>query len=138
MDKTHVRLISPPGLHKPAGYSHVAEVTAGTLIYVAGQVALDAGGNLVGAHDFAAQVRQVFANLTTALGSVGATFKDVIKLNYYCADSIDPAIHLPTVRAVRDALVDPEAPPASTFVVVRRLVNPEWLIEVEAVAVVRL
>jgi enamine deaminase RidA (YjgF/YER057c/UK114 family) len=137
MDQSrNVRLISPPGLHKPAGYSHVGTVTGGKLIYVAGQVALDAAGNLVGAHDFGAQVRQVFANLGAALDAVGATLKDVIKLNYYCADSVDPAIHLPIVRAVRDALVDPAAPPASTFVVVRRLVNPEWLIEVEAVAVV--
>jgi enamine deaminase RidA (YjgF/YER057c/UK114 family) len=133
--RRHVRLISPSGLHKPAGYSHVAEVTGGRLIYVAGQIALDPAGNLVGAEDFGAQVRQVFANLAAALASVGATFKDVIKLNYYCADSVDLATHLPLVRAVRDALIDPAAPPASTFVVVRRLVNPAWLIEVEAVAV---
>ena len=60
----------------------------------------------------------------------------MIKLNYYCADTVDPAVHLPIVREIRDGYVNTGAPPVSTFVVVRRLVRPEWLIEVEAVAVV--
>ena len=134
-DSPNVKLTNPPAIHKPLGYSHVAEVTKGKLVYVAGQVALDADGNLVGKDDFAAQARQVFANLNAALESVGASFNNVIKLNYYCADSVDPAVHLPMVREIRDGLVNRAAPPASTFVVVRRLVRPEWLIEVEAVAV---
>ncbi len=131
-----VKLFNPSGIHKPMGYSHVAEVTSGKLIYIAGQVAMDAEGNLVGKDDFAAQMRQVFENLQQALGAAGATFRNVIKLNYYCADSVDLAAQLPMVREIRDQLVNTEAPPASTFVVVRRLVRPEWLIEVEAVAVV--
>jgi enamine deaminase RidA (YjgF/YER057c/UK114 family) len=136
-DTSIVKLSNPPAIHTPIGYSHVAEVTKGKLVYIAGQVALDADGNLVGKDDFAAQARQVFANLKAALESAGASFHDVIKLNYYCADSVDPAVHLPMVRQVRDALVNTAAPPVSTFVVVRRLVRQEWLIEVEAVAVVR-
>jgi enamine deaminase RidA (YjgF/YER057c/UK114 family) len=135
-DNSQARLLNPPTMHAPFGYSHVAEVTRGKLIYIAGQVAIDAQGNFVGKDDFAAQVRQVFANLTAALQAVGATFHNVIKLNYYCVDSIDLATHLPAVRAVRHSMVNPECPPVSTFVVVRRLVQPEWLIEVEAVAVV--
>src|SRR5437763_266794 len=116
------RLSNPSTIHKPIGYSHVAEIGHGTLIYVAGQVALDADGALVGTGDYAAQVRQVFANIGAALGAVGATFHDVVKLNYYCVDSVDPDIQLSAVRTVRDAYVNREAPPASTFVVVRRLV----------------
>lgn len=135
-DHSSVRLFNPPEMHKPFGYSHVVEITKGKLIYIAGQVALDIHGNLVGKDDFAAQVRQVFANLAAALDAVGASFHNVIKLNYYCADSVDPAVQLPVVRAIRDSLLNTESPPASTFVVVRRLVKPEWLIEVEAVAVV--
>src|SRR5690242_10265229 len=123
-------------MHKPVGYSHIAEVTGGKLVYIAGQVAMDVQGNLVGKEDFGAQVRQVFANLKVALEAAGATFNDVIKLNYYCADSVDPSTQLPVVREVRDSLLNTAAPPVSTFVVVRRLVRPEWLIEVEAVAVV--
>lgn len=133
---SHTRLHNPPELHQPFGYSHVAEVTGGKLVYIAGQVALDAAGNLVGEDDFAAQARQVFANLKSALAAAGASFQDVIKLNYYCADSVDLAVHLPMVREIRDAYVNTAAPPASTFVVVRKLVRPEWLIEVEAVAAV--
>ena len=131
-----MRLFNPPSLHKPLGYSHVGEVTVGKLVYISGQVPLDTDGNLVGKDDFAAQARQVFANLKAALDSAGASFHHVIKLNYYCSDEVDLAAHLPEVREIRDAHVNTGAPPVSTFVVVRRLVRPEWLIEVEAVAVV--
>jgi enamine deaminase RidA (YjgF/YER057c/UK114 family) len=133
---SHAKLHNPPELHRPFGYSHVAEVTGGKLVYIAGQVALDASGNLVGKDDFEAQARQVFANLRSALAAAGATFHEVIKLNYYCADSVDLTAQLPIVREIRDTYVNIAAPPASTFVVVRRLVRPEWLIEVEAVATV--
>lgn len=132
---TNVKLHNPPGLHKPLGYSHVAEVTGGKLVLVAGQVGLDTAGNLV-ADDFAAQARQVFANLKAALAAAGATFHDVVKLNYYCVDSVDLSVQLPVVREIRDTYVNVAAPPISTFVVVSRLVRPGWLIEVEAVAVV--
>jgi enamine deaminase RidA (YjgF/YER057c/UK114 family) len=131
-----VKLSNPPAIHKPFGYSHVAEVTRGKLVYISGQVAMDVDGNLVGKDDFGAQARQVFANLGAALESVGASFHNLIKLNYYCADSVDPAVSLPMIRQLRDGLVNTAAPPASTFVVVSRLARPEWLIEVEAVALV--
>jgi enamine deaminase RidA (YjgF/YER057c/UK114 family) len=130
------KLSSPPTLHKPVGYSHVAEITRGKLIYVAGQIAIDVEGHLVGKDDFAAQTRQVFANLAAALGAAGATFADVVKLNCYCVDSVDLEAELPAFRSIRNDFVNTSAPPASTFVVVRRLVRPEWLIEIEAVAAV--
>ena len=136
MRQSHAKLHNPPELHKPFGYSHVAEITGGKLVYIAGQVALDPAGNLIGKDDFGAQARQVFANLKSALAAAGASFHDVIKLNYYCADSVDLAVQLPVVREIRDTFINTAAPPASTFVVVRRLVRPEWLIEVEAVAAV--
>lgn len=130
-----VRIFNPPQMHAPVGYSHVAEVTSGKLIYLAGQVALDPAGKLVGQGDFGAQARQVFANLKAALAAAGADFSKVVKLNCYCVDTVDPA-EMATFRTVRDTFVNTANPPASTFVVVRRLVRPEWLIEVEAVAVV--
>jgi enamine deaminase RidA (YjgF/YER057c/UK114 family) len=136
MEKSHIKLHNPPELHKPVGYSHVAEATGGKFVYIAGQVALDADGNLVGKDDFLAQMRQVFENLKSALAAAGASFQDVIKLNYYCADSVDLAVQLAKFREIRDTFVNTAAPPASTLVVVRRLVRTEWLIEVEAVAVV--
>ena len=133
---TNFRIFNPDTMAKPtAGYSHVAVVTGGNLVYIAGQVALDASGNLVGKDDFRAQVEQVFKNLKAAVEAARGNFHDVIKLNFYCVDSVDPS-QVPLVREVRDKYVNTQNPPTSTFVVVRRLVSPEWLIEVEAVAVV--
>ena len=84
---SNVRIFNPPQIHKPVGYSHVAEITQGKMIYVAGQVALDASGNLVGKDDLGAQTRQVFANLKTALEAAGADFSNVVKLNYYLVEN---------------------------------------------------
>jgi len=130
---THIH--NPATLSKPNGYSHVAEVISGKMVYIAGQVAFDKDGQLVGKDDFAAQVRQVFANLNEALNSAGGTFADVVKLNYYCVDRVERS-QLPALREIRDQFVNTQAPPASTFVFVSDLVRPEWLVEIEAVAVV--
>ena len=78
---------NPETIHRPFGYSHVAEVTAGRPVYIAGQVALDPAGELVGPGDIAAQARQVFDNLQAALQTVGASFEQVVKLNYYLVDA---------------------------------------------------
>src|SRR5215218_10087227 len=124
--------INPEAMHHPAGYTHVVEVTAGRPVYIAGQVALDPTGALVGPEDIRAQARQVFDNLKAALQAVGAGFEQVVKLTYYLVD----ATQLPVVRQVRDQYVNTQQPPASTAVEVRRLVRDDLLIEVEAVAVI--
>ena len=124
--------INPEAMHPPAGYTHVVEVTAGRPVYIAGQVALDPTGALVGQGDIRAQARQVFDNLQAALQAVGASFDQVVKLTYYLVD----ATQLPAVREIRDQYVNTQQPPASTAVEVRRLVRDDLLIEVEAVAVV--
>jgi len=118
------------------GYSHVAEINSGKLVYIAGQIALDREGQLVGKDDFAAQVRQVFTNLGAALESAGGSFADVVKLNCYCVARVDRS-QIPVVREIRDQFVNTKAPPVSTFVFVSDLVRPEWLIEIEAVAVMK-
>jgi enamine deaminase RidA (YjgF/YER057c/UK114 family) len=136
-DSSLFRIFNPDTLAKPtAGYSHVAEVTDGKLVYIAGQVAIDRAGNLVGKDDFRAQVQQVFENLKSAVEASGGDFHNVIKLNYYCSEAVDPA-QVPIVREIRDKYVNTANPPVSTFVVVKRLVRPEWLIEVDAVAVAK-
>jgi enamine deaminase RidA (YjgF/YER057c/UK114 family) len=129
------RLFNPEGIVATTGYSNVAEITRGKLIYISGQVARAVTGELVGEEDFRAQVEQVFQNVNTAVEAAGGTFAHIVKLNYYCVDSVEPW-HYPFVKEVRDRYVDIESPPVSTFVVVRRLIRPEWLIEVEAIAVV--
>jgi len=116
----------------PQGYSHVVEVRGGRTLYIAGQVALDKDGNLVGRGDFQAQVKQVFENLKARLAEGGASFKDVVKLNYYLTD----ASSLQALRDTRNSYVNTEHPPASTLVVVKQLAREEFLVEIEAVAVV--
>jgi enamine deaminase RidA (YjgF/YER057c/UK114 family) len=124
--------VNPDTTHRPTGYTHVVEVTAGRPVYISGQVAFDRTGTLVGPGDVRAQARQVFENLAAALRSVGASFEQVVKLTFYLLD----ATQLPAVREVRDQYVNTTRPPASTAVEVRRLVLDDLLIEVEAVAIV--
>jgi len=116
----------------PLGYSHVVEVRGGRTLYIAGQLALDKDGNLAGRGDFRAQVKQVFENLKARLEEGGATFKDVVKLNYYLTDASD----LQALRDTRNSYINTENPPASTLVVVKQLVREEYLLEIEAIAVV--
>jgi enamine deaminase RidA (YjgF/YER057c/UK114 family) len=131
MSDVSANFINPQGMHRPTGYTHVVEVTAGRPVFISGQVALDGAGELVGPGDVAAQARQVFENLQAALGSVGAGFEQVVKLTFYLVD----ATQMPAVRDVRDRYVDTARPPASTAVEVRRLVRDDLLVEVEAVAI---
>jgi enamine deaminase RidA (YjgF/YER057c/UK114 family) len=102
-------------------------VQPGPVAYISGQVAFDKDGNLVGEGDIVAQTRQVFENIRSALTTIGADFDDVIKLNYYAVD----VSRLAEIREVRSEFL--VSPPASTFVVVKGLVRPELLIEVEAI-----
>ena len=129
----HVRIFNPPTMAKPNGYSHVAEVTAGRTVYIAGQIAIDPSGKLVGVPgDFRAQATQVFENLKAALASVGGSFANVVKLNGYLTDA---KAQLPILREVRDGYINKEAPPASTVVQVVALAREGLMIEVEVVAV---
>src|SRR5262245_45635138 len=108
--QSNFRLFNPDTMAKPvAGYSQVGEVTGGKVVYVAGQVALDASGNLVGKDDFRAQIEQVFKNLNAAVQAAGGTFHDVVKLNFYCVDTVDPSA-IPQVREVRDKYVNTQSP----------------------------
>lgn len=126
------RFLNPPALPQPFGYSHVVEIHAGRTIYISGQVALDAAGNLIGAADLQAQTTQVFTNLQPALTAVGATWAHVVKLTYFLID----ISQIPIVRQVRDAYINTAQPPASSAVEVRRLFRADLLIEIEAIAVV--
>jgi reactive intermediate/imine deaminase len=126
------RFLSPDTLPRPFGYSHVVDVPAGRIVYVSGQVPLDASGELVGAGDFAAQARQVFANLNAALDAAGVGWDDVVKLNFFVTDLSEIA----SLREIRDEYVNVEQPPASTLVQVAALFRPDVMFEADAVAVV--
>ncbi|HEY5629024.1 MAG TPA: RidA family protein [Candidatus Limnocylindrales bacterium] len=125
-------LLNPDGLVRPANYSQVGAVSGGRLVFVAGQLGLDATGALVG-EDFASQARQAFGNVATALEAAGARPSDVVKLAIYVV-ATDPD----RLRLARDARVAVFGThlPTSLYLGVEALAMPEYLIEVEAVAVV--
>jgi enamine deaminase RidA (YjgF/YER057c/UK114 family) len=104
----------------------------GRFVAVSGQLPLDENGKLVGESDPAAQARQVFENLRRCLAAAGATFEDVVKLTCFVTDTA----HLPAVRAARAAHIPDDRLPASSAVQVAALVRPEFLMEIEAFAVV--
>src|SRR5690349_20817593 len=105
------RFINPETLAKPPSYTHVVEVTGPCrTVFISGQLGTDRDGNVVG--DFRAQAEQVFMNLTAALAAVGATFKDVVKVNSYVADIKDMAI----LREVRGPYLNAAGLPASTSI----------------------
>jgi enamine deaminase RidA (YjgF/YER057c/UK114 family) len=125
--------INPPGLGTPPGYSQVIEVGAGRLIFISGQTAVDREGNVVGKNDFAAQVAQVFCNLTIALEAAGCTAAHLVKLTVFLTDMKN----LPRYREARNrffASVTPPAAPAVTLVEVAKLYGPDFMIEIEAIA----
>jgi reactive intermediate/imine deaminase len=126
-----VRYTNPPSLSAPTGYTHVVEVFRGKMVYIAGQVAFDQSGNVVGDGDFKAQTRQVLENLKAALRAAGATFENVVKVNTYVTDMSQ----IQTLRELRAEYFGSQ-PPASTLVQVVRLARPELMIEIEAVAAV--
>jgi enamine deaminase RidA (YjgF/YER057c/UK114 family) len=127
-----LRFINPPSLAKPTGYTHVVVAPDGRTVYVAGQVALDSAGQVIRAGDFKAQAEQVFKNLERALASVGGSMDDIAKTTTFITD----LKHLPALREIRQKHLDATRPPASTLLVVSGLARPEFLIEIEAVAVV--
>ena len=125
------RHTNPPTLSKPTGYTHVVEVNRGKTVYIAGQVAFDATGAVVGKQDFIAQTRQVMENLKAALASAGATFENIVKVNTYVTDMSQ----IQALREIRTSYFGAN-PPASTLVQVVALARPELMIEIEAIAVV--
>jgi len=127
-----IRFINPATLHKPPTYTQVVEVAGpARTIFISGQLGGGLDGRLVGP-DFRAQAVQVFENLKAALAAVGASFRDVVKVNSYLADIKD----LPVLRDVRIGYLNPAALPASTTLGGVSFAREGALLEVEVVAVV--
>lgn len=125
------QIINPPGMAKPTGYSYAIKKT-GTPVFIAGQVALDGAGKLVGEGDIAAQVEQVFQNLHTVVSASGGTMDDIVKITIYVTD----ASFRPAVAAARQRHFTEGHYPASTYLVIAALALPQFLVEIEAVAMV--
>jgi enamine deaminase RidA (YjgF/YER057c/UK114 family) len=128
-------ILTPPDLARPSGYNHGVKVRGGATLYIAGQVAFDAGGRVVGAGDIVKQFEQALANFRRVLEVGGATPQDVVKLNIYTSDRAAYRAHLaPIGRAYR--AVFGHHYPAMTLVEVKGLYDDGILLEVEGVAVV--
>lgn len=119
--------IQTPSVHPATGYSHATRV--GNLLFIAGQIARDRRGNLVGKGDIAAQAEQVFANLRAILTDAGCQMADLVKLTTYAVD----INYRPVIAEVRARYCQEYLPP-NTFVVVSSLADPDFLLEIDAVA----
>ncbi len=128
-----LRLINPGNLPTPETYTQVVVATGSTMVFVAGQEPEDEHGDLVGPGDLAAQGRQVFANLNRALAAAGAGPEHVARITIFVVRYQREL--LPVIEAAR-ASVFAEHKPADTLVGVETLSRPEYLIEVDAIAVI--
>ena len=129
--------INPDTLLTPRGYSHVVTIEgAQKLAFIAGQVAVDKEGKLVGAGDLTAQIKQVAHNLIAALAAVGAKPSDIVKMNTYIVNY--KASDYSAMREAR-AILFPGGgePPASTLVGVSSLAVDGLLVEIEAIAAIK-
>ena len=128
-----INRINPPKLGSPPGYSQIVEIAASRILFIAGQTAVDADGNIVGRNDFDAQAEWVFHNLSIALQARGCTAANLVKLTVFLTDMNN----LGRYREARNrffASVTPPAAPAVTLVEVSKLYGPDFMIEIEAIA----
>jgi reactive intermediate/imine deaminase len=124
-------IINPPTVAAPTGYSHAVK-KSGTPVFIAGQVATDASGKVVGEGDIAAQAEQVLTNLKAVVEGCGGSVSDIVKITVFVTD----LAYRPAVAAARQKFFTDGEYPASTFLVVSSLATPAFLIEIEAVAMI--
>jgi len=127
-----LELLNPSTLHTPRSYTHVIAATGGRLVFIAGQAADDVDGNLVGRGDLAAQAQQAFTNLGLALAAAGARPDQVARITIYVVGH-RPA-YLPIIETARVTLFG-EHKPTDALVGIETLAEPDYLIEVDAIAV---
>ena len=123
--------IATPEAKPVANYKMGTRMEGGRLLYISGQVAWDASGNIVGQGDARAQARQAFANLRGVLQAAGGDMANLMKITTY----ITKIENLPAVAEARRAMFQGELP-ASTLIVVKALFHPDFLVEVEGIATV--
>ena len=124
--------LNAPGVVEPFGaFASAAWQPKGRVLYVSGHVSQDAAGNTVGKGDLEAQTRQALENIRDVLAHAGGTMDDVAKVTVFCTDVSE----IDVIHKVRYEFFKPPYP-ASTLVQVAQLIDPDWLIEIEAIAVI--
>jgi enamine deaminase RidA (YjgF/YER057c/UK114 family) len=127
-------LLNPASLERPLGYSHVAKITSGKLIFVAGQAPFDASGSLVGKGNFVAQFSQVMRNLKLAIEGAGGRPDQYAVLTMYLTDLHAYLTNKEEVGAVYREVFGRYFP-AITLVEVKSLYNPECMVEISGIGV---
>ncbi len=125
-----VQYLNPQTISQPSGYTQVVKV--GDTAYIAGQVSVAADGSIVGKGDAETQVRQVWRNIEAAVQAVGGALPQVVKTTTY----VTSPDYAAAVRKVRNELFQNGNPPTSTLVVISALAHPDFMVEIEAIAVV--
>lgn len=125
---------NPSTVAKPAGYSHAAEIDLGKskMLIISGQVALDKEGKVVGELNFEKQTEQIFTNIKNIIEDSGGTMNDLVKITIYLRD----VTNIVKFREIRNKYINVNNPPASTLVEITDLARDEFLLEVEATAVI--
>ena len=126
-----VTYMNPGGIADPSPSGFTAVVKAGNTVYIAGMVAQDENGNVVGEGDAEAQTRQIWRNIGVAVQAAGGSLADIVKTTTY----VTGIEHGAAVRRVRGELF-PQNPPTSTLLVVSELANPAYVVEIESIAVI--
>lgn len=124
--------INPDDLYKPSAYTHVIVATGGRLVFIAGQAAHDARGNVVAPGDLAAQTRQAFANVGRALAAAGARPDQVARITIFVVHHRPE--YLPVIEAARVEVFG-DHKPTDTLVGIEALAQPGYMIEIDAIAV---
>jgi enamine deaminase RidA (YjgF/YER057c/UK114 family) len=131
-----MKAITSKELGPPLGmYSHGMRAPAGEIVVVAGQVGMDAQGRLAGPGDVAAQTRQAFENIRAVLAAAGCTMRDVIRFQTFLTHASDIDGFMKARREMFPTYYPDDVYPPNTILVVSRLVQPELLVEIEAMAV---
>jgi enamine deaminase RidA (YjgF/YER057c/UK114 family) len=129
-----IERINPEKLAAPRGYAHAVAVPGNhRTIYIGGQNALDAKGNLVGGASLADQTRQVLRNIDVILESVGTTHDSIVKMTIYLVQGQDP---VEGFKAFQEHWPEKSSPPAISVLFVAGLGRPDWLVEIEAIAAI--
>ena len=135
MAKSGVTYVNPPSAPPVQGmYCHVARMAPGEIAFIAGQVAIDAKGNPVGVGDLSLQVNQVFANLGLILKDLGTDFESVVQFTTFLTKVDSIPVWMTARSAIFPKLFPGGKYPPNTLLVIDRLVKPEFLLEVEAIA----
>jgi reactive intermediate/imine deaminase len=123
-----IQHVNPSNVHPPSTYTHA--VRKGKLVCIAGQTAVDVNGNVVGVGDFRAHAEQVYTNLQRVIEAAGGSLDDILKVTNFVTD----ISNYPVLAEVRNRFF-PGEKPASTLVQITSLARPEFLLEIEAIAV---